>query len=457
MQEITQKARQIRDVIRYLKAFKNAVTVIYLDDEIITSPMLPSLIHDISLIHESGINVVIVPGCRQRINQVLTQSNISWQIKNGQRITKPESMDLIKMAAFDVSNIIMTSLSGEKTSAVIGNWVKARGKGVINGIDYGTTGEIESINTASIKEILNDGFVPILPCIGWSSTGKPYNISSLTLATQIAVNLEADKLFFILPDTHLDPKEFNIPKDVHLTPDYNIPAMDLKEISSFIKLNKSKTASALKTSGKSKEKKEISKQEKILELFSLAKDACKNGVSRVHILDGFIDGILPCEIFSSIGSGTMIYNDEYSGFRAMTLNDISSVLSLMDPFVKQKILLPRTKISLTENLSDYIVYQVDGGIHACASLHVYSPSQAEIAGVAVDESYSKLGIGVKLINYLLKKAKDKKIKSVFVLTTQTADWFEKLGFKSDSIDSIPAERKANWSPQRNSKVLRIKL
>ena len=80
MQEITQKARQIRDVIRYLKAFKNAVTVIYLDDEIITSPMLPSLIHDISLIHESGINVVIVPGCRQRINQVLTQSNISWQI-----------------------------------------------------------------------------------------------------------------------------------------------------------------------------------------------------------------------------------------------------------------------------------------------------------------------------------------------------------------------------------------
>ena len=457
MQEITQKARQIRDVIRYLKAFKNAVTVIYLDDEIITSQMLPSLIHDISLIHESGINVVIVPGCRQRINQVLTQSNISWQIKNGQRITKSDSMDLIKMAAFDVSNIIMTSLSGEKTSAVIGNWVKARGKGVINGIDYGTTGEIESINTASIKEILNDGFIPILPCIGWSATGKPYNISSLTLATQIAVNLEADKLFFILPDTHLDPKEFNIPKDVHLTSDFNIPAMNLKEISSFIKLNKTKSSSASSARKIKKEKTEISKQEKILDLFSLAKEACSNGVSRVHILDGFIDGILPCEIFSSIGSGTMIYNDEYSGFRAMTLNDISSVLSLMDPFIKQKILLPRTKISLTENLSDYIVYQVDGGIHACASLHVYSPSQAEIAGVAVDESYSKLGIGVKLINYLLKKAKDKKIKSVFVLTTQTADWFEKLGFKADSIDSIPKERKARWSPQRNSKVLRIKL
>ena len=61
MHEISQKARQIRDVIRYLKVFKNAVTVIYIDDEIINSPMLPSHIHDISLIHESGINVVIVP------------------------------------------------------------------------------------------------------------------------------------------------------------------------------------------------------------------------------------------------------------------------------------------------------------------------------------------------------------------------------------------------------------
>lgn len=451
MQEITQKARQIRDVIRYIKVFKNAVTVIYIDDEIINSPMLPSHIRDIGLIHESGINVVIVPGCRKRINEILTQSNISWKIKNGVRIATPEAMPLIKMAAFDVSNTIMTSLAGEKVSAVIGNWVKARGIGVINGTDYGTTGEIESISVNSIKEILNDGFVPILPCIGWSATGKPYNISSLTLATEIAINLQADKLFYILPDTEIDPKVFTIPKDLNLTGDNNIPAMNLKEITSFIKLNK---VSATKVENN---KTDISKQEKIINLFNLAKDACKRGVSRVHVLDGSIDGILPCEIFSSIGSGTMIYNDEYSGFRQMTLNDISAVLSLMDPFVKKGALLPRTKQSLADKVDDYAVYQVDGGIHACAALHVYDSTQAEIAAVAVDEAYSKLGIGVKLINYLLKKAKDKKIKTVFVLTTQTADWFEKLGFKEDKLSSLPEERRKKWTPERNSKVLRIKV
>ena len=290
-----------------------------------------------------------------------------------------------------------------------------------------------------------------MPCIGWSATGKPYNISSLTLATEIAINLEADKLFYILPDTEINPDTFKIPSELSLTAENNIPAMNIQELSSLIDLNKD---SIKKSAGNGSD---ITKQEKLLTLFNLAKDACSKKVSRIHILDGSIDGILPCEIFSSIGSGTMIYNDEYSGFRAMTLNDISSVLSLMDPFVKKGILLPRTKASFTEKVDEYVVYQVDGGIHACASLHNYDGKQAEIAGVAVDESYSKLGIGVKLMNYLMAKAKDKGLKSVFVLTTQTADWFEKLGFEADSIESIPEERRKIWTPERNSKVLRINL
>ena len=61
------------------------------------------------------------------------------------------------------------------------------------------------------------------------------------------------------------------------------------------------------------------------------------------------------------------------------------------------------------------------------------------------------------MNYLLVKAKEKGLESVFVLTTQTADWFEKIGFEADSIESIPEERKKIWTPERNSKVLRIKL
>ena len=73
---ILQKAERIRDVIRYIKRFKNATVVIYLDDDIIDSPLFVSHIRDIALIHQAGLRVIIVPGARKKIDAVLSQNNI---------------------------------------------------------------------------------------------------------------------------------------------------------------------------------------------------------------------------------------------------------------------------------------------------------------------------------------------------------------------------------------------
>ena len=441
MREITEKANQIRDVINYIKVFKNALAVIHIDDEIIDSPLLPNHIHDISLIHEAGIKVIIVPGARRQINNALKEQKISWQIKNGFRITDTHAMPAIKTAAFDVANNIMNILSGEHLTAVIGNWVKARGKGIIDGTDFGSAGEIDKIKIDAIKQTLENGFVPIFPCIGWNDLGKPYNISSTELATQIAIHLKAEKLFFIFPDAQISKDEFSLPDGIAVSQEGNIPAMNIETLSKILELNSASEKN--------------SRKEKLLSIFTLAKDACENGVSRIHILDGNSEGILPCEIFSAIGSGTMIFNNGYGDLRPMRDDDIPSVLSLMNPFIKSGILLPRNLQTLKSQLYNYIVYNVDGGIHACAALKKYDDGQMEIYSVAVDEAYSNMGVGPKMINFLLEKAKSGGAKTVFILTTQTADWFEKLGFAADKIDSLPPERRKIWSEKRGSKVFRI--
>lgn len=441
MREITEKANQIRDVINYIKVFKNALAVIHIDDEIIDSPLLPNHIHDISLIHEAGIKVIIVPGARRQINNALEEQKISWQIKNGFRITDTHAMPAIKTAAFDVANNIMNILAGEHLTAVIGNWVKARGKGIIDGTDFGSAGEIDKIKIDAIKQTLENGFVPIFPCIGWNDLGKPYNISSTELATQIAIHLKAEKLFFIFPDAQISKDEFSLPDGIAVSQEGNIPAMNIGTLSKILELNSASEKN--------------SRKEKLLSIFTLAKDACENGVSRIHILDGNSEGILPCEIFSAIGSGTMIFNNGYGDLRPMRDDDIPSVLSLMSPFIKNGILLPRNLQTLKSQLYNYIVYNVDGGIHACAALKKYDDGQMEIYSVAVDEAYSNMGVGPKMINFLLEKAKSDGAKTVFILTTQTADWFEKLGFAADKIDSLPAERRKIWSEKRGSKVFRI--
>ena len=441
MREITEKANQIRDVINYIKVFKNALAVIHIDDEIIDSPLLPNHIHDISLIHEAGIKVIIVPGARRQINNALEEQKISWQIKNGFRITDTHAMPAIKTAAFDVANSIMNILAGEHLTAVIGNWVKARGKGIIDGTDFGSAGEIDKIKIDAIKQTLENGFVPIFPCIGWNDLGKPYNISSMELATQIAIHLKAEKLFFIFPNAQISNDEFSLPDGIAVSQEENIPAMNIETLSKILELNSASEKN--------------SRKEKLLSIFTLAKDACENGVSRIHILDGNSEGILPCEIFSAIGSGTMIFNNGYGDLRPMRDDDIPSVLSLMSPFIKSGILLPRNLQTLKSQLYNYIVYNVDGGIHACAALKKYDDGQMEIYSVAVDEAYSNMGVGPKMINFLLEKAKSGGAKTVFILTTQTADWFEKLGFAADKIDSLPAERRKIWSEKRGSKVFRI--
>ena len=66
-----------------------------------------------------------------------------------------------------------------------------------------------------------------------------------------------------------------------------------------------------------------------------------------------------------------------------------------------------------------------------------------------------MGIGPKIIDFMISKSKTLGLKSVFVMTTQTADWFERLGFLPDSVESIPQERRAKWTPERGSKVFRL--
>ena len=68
-------------------------------------------------------------------------------------------------------------------------------------------------------------------------------------------------------------------------------------------------------------------QKQIIKLLKIGKVACNLGVSRTHIVNGLFDGTLPCEIFSDLGSGTMIYKSNYGGIRSMEKEDIPAVLN----------------------------------------------------------------------------------------------------------------------------------
>lgn len=438
------QTERIRDVIRYIKKFKGSTIVIRIDDDVVDSSLFSGHMHDLALLHETGIKIVIVPGAQNHISKVLDAYKVLWKFQEGIRTTGDEGMSFIKMAAFDVSNRIMTQLSAEKLTAVIGNWVRARGRGIVDGFDFGSAGIVDKIQLESLVMALDDGFIPIIPCIGWTVTGKPYNISSSELAVATAIALKAEKLFFLGTGAFISIDDYEMPKNVALSPEGRLAAISIDEIESFIDLNKHVENKLFPTP-------------ELIDLLLRGKDACLQGVTRSHILDGDIEGVIPAEIFSDLGSGTMIFRNNYGTFRTMTQDDIPSVLSLMNPFIENSILLPRTSEELESQFSEFVVYEIDGGIRACAALHCYPENTGEIAGLAVDEAYAHMGIGPKLMELLIEKGQKADFDSLFVLTTQTADWFERFGFKSAEISELPLKRREKWTSKRGSKMMLLKF
>jgi amino-acid N-acetyltransferase len=362
------------------------------------------------------------------------------------------------MAAFHVATRFMTALSGSQVDAVIGNLVRARGLGVIDGFDMEHTGMVDKIYTDSFNHFLNQGTVPILPCIGWSPSGKPYNVPSDEIALAASAALGAVKLFFISLHGGLRDGIYAIPEGCHIGENGCIIRLNLQEAETILAANKDRlehrgNGDPSYTAAYNKAETE----DRSLYELQLAIQALKANIDRVHIIDGREDGSVLRELFSNMGAGTMVYADEYESIRNLRSADIPVVLRLMEPLMQQGNLVRRNAEDIQEKKNDYVVYEIDGQIHACGALHLWGEDQGEIAAMATDPVYSDMGLGKKIVHFLIDRARKQQFHQVFVLTTRTHDWFETLGFKEDTIESLPEKRRRNYNQNRKSKIFTLEI
>jgi len=439
--KLKEQVELIRQVFEYIHLFKGRTFVIKIDCALFSHPFFPGLIKDLVLLHRQGIRVVLVPGAKSQIDAVLTRYEIPWKSAEGIRISTPEAIPFIKMASFDVANKIMTRLAENNADGIIGNWVRARSIGVHGGIDFQNSGQVEKINTSIIRSVLEEGLIPIFPNIGWNATGRPYNLSSNELACSLASDLQARKLFFITDGRVIAAGDYNLPPGTSVTDEKVVNQLSLEGATSFLDANP------------------VRDNDELREMVALACRAGEAGVERVHIIDGRIEGVLLKEIFSSRGFGTMIYADRHENIRAMNIRDIPEALRIMEPFMEKGLLVPRDEQTLTEQCGDFVVYEVDGLVHATGALHRFgsetgkSPLKGELAAIAVDETYRGLGIGRRIVSYLQKRAREAGLAQVFALTVQAADWFLQLGFVDGDVNDLPPEKREAYNRDRNSRVL----
>ncbi|MDA3950490.1 MAG: amino-acid N-acetyltransferase [Spirochaeta sp.] len=455
----------IRQVFSYTHRFRGKTFVLHVDYGAVDDDGLSALVQDVVLLHQAGIRIILVPGARQRIDEVLTRYDVSWRREDGVRIASPEAIPFIKMAAFDVSNRFMTLLSAHHTNAVVGNWVKARGIGVVDGVDYQHTGVVERVQLELLQSTLKEQLIPIFPCIGWSVSGKPYNISSRELAYRIAVSIQAEKLFFVSDKMGLTNADVTVPAEVEVTETGRISRLTVDETSLVLAANGIDAAPEQDVGTEPDERAGVlsaasgyfTGERDSLELLRLAHRAAGHGVNRVHIVSGRQEGVVLVEVFSSLGVGTMVYANVYQSIRPMRVEDVSKVHRLLQPLARQGVLIRRTPEDITAHYTDYVVHETDGRIHGCGALHRYNNGEAEIAAIAVDPMFEELGIGRRIVLYLMERAREAHLPAVFVLTTRTGDWFESIGYERVSVNELPQEKRERYDVDRNSIVLRYRF
>lgn len=424
----------LREALGYVARYRGEVFVIKLESGLLDVPSFAGLVRDIASLHRMGIRVVVVPGARRQIDSFLKTWEIDAPMVDGVRVTTEEALPFVTMAAFDVCSRIMTLIAESGVNALIGNWVKARGLGVLGGTDYQRTGSVQSLRTDILRQLMGQEFVPIVPNIGWNSAGQPYNVNSTQLAMELAVQLGASKLFFLCDEKPSIGEGIELPAEVDLREDGMLSSLNLVQVEQLLERNGDRIGKPYR------------------DYLARGLEACRKGVRRTHVLDGLEDGSLLREVFSQNGQGTMVFANDYDNIRPAALSDVQDILRIQEPYVAAGVLVPRSVEQIEAKIGDYAVHEVDGFVQGAAALHLFSDGSAEIAAVAVSEQVRRWGIGRKLVQYQMLRAHKLGLDRVFLLTTQTSDWFAELGFVRGDLGDLPPEKAATYNHDRKSMV-----
>ena len=414
----------------YINAHRGKTFVLLLEGEAIEHENFSNIIQDIALLNSLGVKLVLVHGARPQIENRLQRAGIKTNFHKGTRITCSEALDSVCEASGYLRGHIEALLSMGLPNSPMhlshlkvcsANVVVAKPKGIHDGVDFLHTGEVRKVDSQCIKELLNLNAVVLVSPLGYSPTGEIFNLQASDVATEVATQLQADKLISFDEHTGLLDEQGKLLRELKLS-----------------------EASFLCENNKLGEQKASTQ--------AIIK-ACESGVERVQIISYKENGALIKELFTRDGCGSLIYHDSYESIRTATIDDIGGVLELIDPLEQQGVLVRRSRELLENEITKFTVIERDGTIIACAALYPYmKEAQGEVACIVTHPEYRGNNLGERLLSYVEKQANSIGLGTLFVLTTQTAHWFLEQGFSEVLPADLPELRQQFYNYQRNSKV-----
>jgi len=285
----------LREALPYIQRFQGKTFVVKLSGKVTEDKEnLSSLAEELALLHQVGIRICVVHGGGKQLSELARKLGVDQTVIEGRRVTNDETLDLAKMifrgkinteilAALRHRGIHAVGLSGVDGGVV--RAVRRPPKDVVNRetgktetVDFGHVGDIAEIDARLIKLLLENGYLPVISSLGASDEGEIYNINADTIASEIAAELQAEKLILLsdVNGIYLDPTD----------PESKLSRLSVSRAEDLIE-------SGTATGGM---------LPKLQSLISLL----RRGLRSAHVISGTERNALLSEVFTDEGTGTML-------------------------------------------------------------------------------------------------------------------------------------------------------
>lgn len=287
MNQILGKAEVLIEALPYIQRFNRKIIVVKYGGSAMSNVELQkNVIKDVALLKLVGFKPIIVHGGGKEISRWVGKVGKEAKFMNGLRVTDDETMEIAEMVLNKVNKSLVTMVEelGVKAVGISGKdgGLLQVDKKYADGQDIGYVGDIKQVNPKVLYDLLEKDFLPIVAPIGLDENFQTYNINADDAACAIAKAVNAEKLAFLTDIEGL--------------------YRDINDKSSFISRLTADQAEELIAQG--------CIGGGMLPKLGNCTSAVKNGVNRVHILDGRIPHCLLLEIFTNEGIGTAIVADE---------------------------------------------------------------------------------------------------------------------------------------------------
>lgn len=286
-QKYLDKAEILIEALPYIQRFSGKIIVIkYGGSAMLDDELKMKVIKDAVLLKLVGFKPVIVHGGGKEINRWVDKVGMEHEFIDGFRVTDGDTMELVEMVLSKVNKDLVAKvqslgINAAGISGKDGGLIKVKKK-MPEGKDIGFVGDIVSVDTKLVEDLIEKDFLPVIFPLGMDDEFNTYNVNADEAAAAIATGLHAEKLVY-LSDV----------EGVRENPDD--PESVLSEL--FVHEAEELIEKGVISGG-------------MLPKIQNCIDALKGGITRIHIMDGRIPHSLLLEIFTNKGIGTAILSDE---------------------------------------------------------------------------------------------------------------------------------------------------